>query len=79
MATPRQPRVAPGTVTLRLEMLARDEGVQSRTRLDDETVARYAELMAESEEFPPLAVFDDGERLWLADGFHRGGHRVRTR
>jgi hypothetical protein len=56
---------------LRLELLARDEGVQSRTRLDDETVAHYSELMAEGEEFPPLAVFDDGERLWLADGFHR--------
>lgn len=35
------------------------------------TVQRYSELMSEGVEFPPVIVFDDGDKLYLADGFQR--------
>lgn len=64
-----------------LARLRRDGGTQPRVELDEETVREYVERMkpgqrgvvldAEGLEFAPLAVFDDGEHLWLADGFHR--------
>ncbi|MBC7929936.1 MAG: ParB N-terminal domain-containing protein [Rubrivivax sp.] len=62
---------SPKKVTIRLELLSRDRAVQSRTQLDQKTVSEYAELIADGAEFPPLVVFDDGESLWVADGFHR--------
>lgn len=31
----------------------------------------YAEAMQEGDIFPPVVVFNDGARYWLADGFHR--------
>jgi hypothetical protein len=65
-------------VHLRLELLSRDEGVQSRTGLDEKTVRHYAELMRDGSEFPALAVFDDGDKLWLADGFHRAAAATRA-
>ncbi|MBC7933157.1 MAG: ParB N-terminal domain-containing protein [Rubrivivax sp.] len=61
----------PKTVSVRLELLSRDRAVQSRAALDQKTVSEYAELMTDGAEFPALVVFDDGEKLWLADGFHR--------
>ncbi len=48
------------------------EGLQTRAQLDMETVREYAE--AEKERgavFPPVTVFSDGQKYWLADGFHR--------
>ncbi|MCI0392252.1 MAG: helix-turn-helix domain-containing protein [Acidobacteria bacterium] len=46
-------------------------GSQPRAALDDETIARYAEAMANGVGFPPVVVFYDGECYWLADGYHR--------
>jgi hypothetical protein len=62
--------VAKGVLTRR-DRLTRDLEVQARERLDEPTVAEYAELMRGDIKFPALVAFDDGERLWLADGFHR--------
>lgn len=46
-------------------------GSQPRAALDDETIARYTEALANGAVFPPIVVFHDGECYWLADGFHR--------
>ena len=46
-------------------------GTQMRTRIDDAVVAEYAERMAAGDEFPPIVVFREGKKFWLADGFHR--------
>lgn len=56
---------------LALEFIAIDGGTQSRACLNNSTVDEYAEAMDNSAEFPPILVFYDGEKYWLADGFHR--------
>ena len=45
--------------------------VQSRVSLDHATVAEYAEAYAGGAIFPPIVCYDDGQTIWLADGFHR--------
>lgn len=56
---------------LAIDQIRIDGGTQSRERLNDETVAEYAEAMREGADFPPIVVFHDGSDNWLADGFHR--------
>lgn len=56
---------------LALEFIAINGGTQSRACLQDSTVDEYAEAMDDGAEFPPILVFYDGEKYWLADGFHR--------
>ena len=51
--------------------IRRDGGTQPRAALDEATIGEYAEAIQAGAEFPPVDVFNDGERLWLADGFHR--------
>lgn len=46
-------------------------GLQTRVALDENTVAEYAEAMQNRAKFPPVKVFCDGEKFYLADGFHR--------
>ena len=46
-------------------------GLQTRVSLDESTVAEYAEAMKNRAKFPPVKVFCDGEKFYLADGFHR--------
>jgi ParB-like chromosome segregation protein Spo0J len=48
-----------------------DHGCQAREQTDKKVVAEYADAMARGVLFPPIVVFHDGERFWLADGFHR--------
>lgn len=48
-----------------------DGGTQSRVELNEATVAEYAEALLDGAVFPPIVVFVDGERHWLASGFHR--------
>jgi hypothetical protein len=56
---------------LEIGRIRRDGGTQPRASLDEATIAEYAEALAGGAEFPPVDVFNDGERLWLADGYHR--------
>lgn len=65
-------------VPVRRERLTKDAEVHSRTGLDEATVARYAELITAGEEFPPLVVFNDGMKLWLADGWQRDAAYARA-
>ena len=55
-----------------LAEIRRDASIQPRTRLNNETVAAYTQLIREGEvRFPPVIVFYDGSEYLLADGFHR--------
>ncbi|MCX6786865.1 MAG: hypothetical protein NTU85_03590 [Candidatus Kaiserbacteria bacterium] len=56
---------------LEIARIRRDGGTQPRAALDETTLAEYAEALGAGAEFPAVDVFFDGERYWLADGFHR--------
>ncbi len=56
---------------LRLNQIERDGNTQSRAGLSSATIAEYAELIGAGADFPPIVVYYDGYRYWLASGFHR--------
>jgi hypothetical protein len=57
---------------LKIDSIKIDIDLQQREDLyHPPTVQRYSELMSEGVEFPPVIVFDDGNHLYLADGFQR--------
>lgn len=56
---------------LKLSKIRIDGGTQPREDIDIETVDEYVEAMKEGDKFPPVVVFNDGAKYWLADGFHR--------
>lgn len=57
--------------SLKISEIRTDAGTQIRVRLDDATVAEYAEAYQNGATFPPVIVFHDGSEYILADGFHR--------
>lgn len=59
------------TKDLSLDLIDLYGGTQARLKTSDEAISSYAEEMANSTEFPPIAVYYDGAKYWLADGFHR--------
>lgn len=59
------------TSTLPIEKIKIDGGTQSRAGLTTEVVEDYAATIRDGADFPPVVVFHDGKRYWLADGFHR--------
>lgn len=46
-------------------------GTQSRVATNDDAIGSYADEMQRGAQFPPVVVFFDGAKYWLADGFHR--------
>jgi hypothetical protein len=57
-----------------IQSLAFDPELQIRVEINEETIASYAEQMGSVEEmkkFPPVEVYYDGTKYWLADGHHR--------
>ncbi|MFQ3224800.1 MAG: putative spore protein YtfJ [Lentimonas sp.] len=46
-------------------------GTQTRVETNDDAISCYADEMAGGAAFPPITVFYDGAKYWLADGFHR--------
>jgi len=58
--------------TLKLEQIIRDESIQQRVGgIQDTRVREYTKSMLNGDYFPPVIVFREGEKYWLADGFHR--------
>lgn len=49
------------------------EGTTQMRGYDEKLVAQYAEAMKDGAVFPPVVVFADGAKYYLADGFHRVG------
>lgn len=59
-------------VLLPIDSIIVDDSIQVRVgRLNADKVESYAEALKAGAEFPPVDVFRDGDRLYLADGFHR--------
>ena len=56
---------------LELSQLRIDGGTQPRAAINNQTVMEYAEALREGVRFPPVVVFHDSAKYWLADGFHR--------
>ncbi len=56
---------------INIKTIRTDGSTQSRTAINNETVADYAEAIKAGAEFPAIIVFHDGADNWLADGFHR--------
>lgn len=56
---------------LSLDNVSMDGDTQIREKIDYDVVGDYAEAMEAGAEFPPIVVFFDGKRHWLADGVHR--------
>lgn len=56
---------------LSIERIRTDGGTQSRSELNTDKIAEYAQLMLGGTIFPPEIVFYDGSDYWLGDGFHR--------
>lgn len=59
------------TKRLSLEEIDIYSGTQTRVATNDEAVESYAEAMKLGSEFPPVIVYFDGAKYYLADGFHR--------
>lgn len=57
---------------LRIADISVDLKVQLKQRgIDENTVRAYIDALTNDATFPPIVVFQDGNSLWLADGFHR--------
>ena len=56
---------------IKLSDVAADDDLQPRVKIDAEVVEEYASAMQRGISFPPIIVFSDGEKNWLADGYHR--------
>lgn len=48
-----------------------DCGTQVRSKIEDDRVLHYFELMSDGVVFPPVTVHFDGVEYYLTDGFHR--------
>lgn len=56
---------------LKLNEIVIDAGTQIRVAIDQKTVQEYTEMVMEGVDLPPVDVFFDGVKYYLADGFHR--------
>jgi hypothetical protein len=57
---------------IRLDAIVFDAGTQVRAAINEDTVADYAAAMEAGVKFPPVVLFFDSTRYYMADGFHRG-------
>ena len=57
--------------TISLTLIDIYGGTQTRVATNDDAIESYAEEMELGAEFPPITLFYDGSKYWLADGFHR--------
>lgn len=57
--------------TIKIEDIVLNEGTQIREEIDQDLVKEYAARLRDGDDFPPIVVFSDGTKTWLADGFHR--------
>ena len=58
-------------VLIPAEAIIADQEVQSRAAQNDELINEYFELYKSGKVISAVIVFFDGEKYWLADGFHR--------
>lgn len=56
---------------LKLSQITTDGGTQSRDMVNPTYAEELAEALGVGAELPAIVVFHDGDKYWLADGFHR--------
>lgn len=56
---------------IELSKITADQSAQPRSNIEVGRVTEYTDDMDRGDKFPPLVVFQEGARYWLADGFHR--------
>jgi uncharacterized ParB-like nuclease family protein len=56
---------------MNINALVLDAKLQSRTEIDEATVADYADNIKMGDDFPPVLVYFDGINYYLTDGYHR--------
>lgn len=54
-----------------LEEISIYGGTQARASTNDDAIDSYVESIEGGQSFPPIEVYFDGAKYWLADGFHR--------
>jgi hypothetical protein len=54
-----------------LSEIVLNAGTQSREKIDEAVVARYADDMSNGDQFPPITVYFDGDKYYPSDGHHR--------
>ena len=59
------------TQSLSIDLIDIYGGTQTRVATSDDAIESYADEMERGAVFPPITVFYDGSKHWLADGFHR--------
>ena len=59
------------TIDIPLAQIRTDGGTQPRECLAELFIEELAGHLRDGATLPPLTVFYDGDRYWLADGFHR--------
>lgn len=59
------------TKAVQISEIAIDGDTQQREKINEDTIAEYAEAMRCGAKFPAVTLFFDGAQYWLADGFHR--------
>jgi hypothetical protein len=62
----------PTIKTIPLESITLDERTQQRAgELDGDIISDYISAIKDGDIFPPVVLFFDGEKYWLADGHYR--------
>lgn len=54
-----------------IEKIAIYGGTQARASTNDDAIDSYVESIQSGQLFPPVEIYFDGTKYWLADGFHR--------
>jgi hypothetical protein len=56
---------------MKLTEIKVDGGLQSRSKINEEVIKEYTEVIRNGGKMPPVIVFNDGTTYHLADGWHR--------
>lgn len=56
---------------MKLSQITLDPKLMMRVALNDEIVDEYAQAMLDGDKFPPVIIFNDGDKNYLVDGFKR--------
>lgn len=59
------------SIELMISEITIDSSIQTRAGINDAIVKEYAAELMAGLTFPPVVIFDDGNKKYLADGFHR--------
>ena len=59
------------TISIQIKDIEVDTSLQARVRMSEPVLQEYSALLMEGVSFPPVVLFDDGDKKYLVDGFHR--------